>query len=110
MFKVVLWSVLNIVQRRVIVQLIERVLEAILFVVAAQSGLRLFETDGEAPVSLSRRLIRRRLPVTAIVITGLLATGGLLQAAWPGALDALRQQPHGAWWRTFNAPFVQTGR
>jgi hypothetical protein len=105
----VLWCHLNIVQRGVAVQIIERVLEAILFVVAAQSGLRLFEADGEAPVALARRLIRRRLPVTAIVITALLAAGGLLQAAWPGALDALRQQPHGAWWRTFTAPFVQTG-
>jgi hypothetical protein len=109
MFKVVLWCHLNIVQRGVAVQIIERVLEAILFVVAAQSGLRLFEADGEAPVALARRLIRRRLPVTAIVITALLAAGGLLQAAWPGALDALRQQPQGAWWRTFTAPFVQTG-
>lgn len=90
-------------------QIVERVLEAILFVVAAQSGLRLFEVAGEAPLAVARRLIRRRLPVTAIVITTLLAAGGLLQAAWPGALDALRQQPHGAWWRTFTAPFVQTG-
>jgi hypothetical protein len=93
----------------VIVLIIERVLEAILFVVAAQSGVRLFEAAGEPPSALARRLIRRRLPVTAIVITALLAAGSLLQAAWPGALDALRQQPHGAWWRTFTAPFVQAG-
>jgi hypothetical protein len=43
------------------------------------------------------------------VITGLLAAGGLLQAAWPGALEALRQESGGAWWRTCTAPFVQTG-
>jgi hypothetical protein len=109
MFKATLQSSLNIVQRRVTVLIIERVLEAILFVVAAQSGLRLFEVAGEQAPALARLLIRRRLPVTAIAITALLAAGGLLQAAWPGALDALRQQPHGAWWRTFTAPFVQAG-
>jgi hypothetical protein len=43
------------------------------------------------------------------VITALLAAGGVLQAIWPGALAALRQEPHGAWGRTFTAPFVQTG-
>ncbi len=106
-------------------EIIERVLEAVLFVVAAQSGLRLFEQPGqqpgkqpgqqpgkqpgEPPLALARRLIRRRMPVTAIVITTLLAAGGVLQAIWPGALDALRQEPHGAWWRPFTAPFVQTG-
>jgi hypothetical protein len=101
---------LNIVQRRVIMLIVvERVLEALLFVVAAQAGRRLFGASDEPVPALARRLIRRRLPVTAIVITALLAAGALLQLAWPGALDALRQQPHGAWWRTFTAPFVQTG-
>ena len=89
--------------------IIERALEAVLFLAAAQAGLRLFEKPGEPVLALARRLIRRRRPVTAIVITALLAAGGLLQALWPGALDALRQEPHGAWWRTFTAPFVQTG-
>jgi hypothetical protein len=88
---------------------VERVLEALLFVVAAQAGRRLFGPADEPVPALVRRLIRRRLPVTAIVITALLAAGGLLQVAWPGALDALQRQPHGAWWRTFTAPFVQTG-
>jgi hypothetical protein len=96
-------------RRAIMLIVVERVLEALLFVVAAQAGRRLFGPADEPVPALARRLIRRRLPVTAIVITALLAAGALLQLAWPGALDALRQQPHGAWWRTFTAPFVQTG-
>jgi hypothetical protein len=89
--------------------IIERVLEAVLFVVAAQAGIRWFSGPDEQVPALTRRLVRRRLPAAAIVITALLAAGCLLQAAWPGALQALRQEPSGGWWRNFTAPFVQTG-
>jgi hypothetical protein len=89
--------------------IIERVLEGVLIAVAAQAGIRWLSVPDEQVSALTRRLVRRRLPVVAIVITALLAVGCLAEAAWPGTLDALRQEPSGAWWRSFTAPFVQTG-
>jgi hypothetical protein len=89
--------------------IIDRILEGVLFAIAFRTGLRLLSQPGETPPALARRLGRRRLPVVAIVITAVLAAGCVLELAWPGALDALRQQPSGAWWQTFTAPFVQEG-
>jgi hypothetical protein len=89
--------------------LVERMLEAILFITAARTGVRLLSQPDETAPALARRLARRRVPVTAIVITALLTAGCLLEVAWPGALATLRQAPDGAWWQTFTAPFVQDG-
>jgi hypothetical protein len=89
--------------------IIERILEGALFAIAARTGLRLLSQPGETAPALTRRLGRRRLPIVAIIITAALAAGCGLELAWPGALDALRQQPSGAWWQAFTAPFVQEG-
>jgi hypothetical protein len=91
------------------VVLIERVLEAVLFVVAVRTGVRLFSQPDEPVPALVRRLARRRVPVAAITITALLTAGAILEVLWRPALDTLRTEPGGAWWRTFTAPFVQTG-
>jgi membrane associated rhomboid family serine protease len=50
-----------------------------------------------------------RVPVTAIGITAALCLGSLLEVFWSGALDALRNDSSGQWWRVFTAPFVQDG-
>jgi hypothetical protein len=89
--------------------IIERVLEAVLFVVAAKTAIALFSAPDEPALVLGRRLSRRRLPVAAIVITAALIAGCLLEVAWPGALSALRAGPASAWWHVFTAPFVQDG-
>jgi membrane associated rhomboid family serine protease len=89
--------------------LIERILEGALFAIALRTGLRLLSQPGEEAPALVRRLGRQRLPIAAIIITAVLIAGCVLELAWPGALDALRQQPSGAWWQTFTAPFVQEG-
>ena len=89
--------------------IIERVLEAVLFVVAAKTAIALFSAPDEPALVLGRRLSRRRLPVAAIVITTALIAGCLLEVAWPGALSALRTGPASAWWQVFTAPFVQDG-
>jgi hypothetical protein len=87
----------------------ERILEGALFAIATRTGLRLLSQPGESAPALARRLGRQRLPIVAIIITAVLAAGCVLELAWPGALDALRQQPSGAWWQAFTAPFVQEG-
>jgi hypothetical protein len=89
--------------------IIERILEGALFAVTARTGIRLLSQPGESGPALVRRLGRRRLPIVAIIITAVLVAGCVLELAWPGALDALRQQSSGAWWRAFTAPFVQEG-
>lgn len=89
--------------------LIDRILEGALFAIALRTGLRLLSQPGEDAPALVRRLGRQRLPVVTIIITTALIAGCVLELAWPGALDALRQQPSGAWWQTFTAPFVQEG-
>jgi hypothetical protein len=89
--------------------IIERVLEAVLFVVAAKTAIALFSAPDEPALVLFRRLSRRRRPVAAIVITATLIAGCLLEVAWPGALSALRTGPASAWWQVFTAPFVQDG-
>lgn len=89
--------------------LIERILEGALFAIALRTGLRLLSQPGEEAPALARRLCRQRLPIVTIIITAVLVAGCVLELAWPGALDALRQQPSGAWWQTFTAPFMQEG-
>jgi membrane associated rhomboid family serine protease len=89
--------------------LIQRILEGALFAIAIRTGLRLLSQPGEEAPALARRLGRHRLPIVTIIITAALAAGCVLELAWPGALDALRQQPSGAWWQTFTAPFMQEG-
>ncbi|HEY2287192.1 MAG TPA: rhomboid family intramembrane serine protease [Streptosporangiaceae bacterium] len=87
----------------------ERILEGVLFAIAVRTGVRLLSQPGETAPALARRLGRQRPPIAAIIITTVLAAGCVLELAWPGALDALRQQPSGAWWQAFTAPFVQEG-
>jgi membrane associated rhomboid family serine protease len=89
--------------------LVERILEAVLFFIAARTGVRFLSAPDETWLAMSRRLTQRRLPVAAIAITVALTAGCLLELAWPGALDALRSDSSGAWWRVLTAPFVQEG-
>ncbi|MEU8659180.1 hypothetical protein [Actinoplanes philippinensis] len=53
---------------------------------------------------------RGRFPVVAAVLTGLILGGLALQAAWPGAMAALDNDPsaHG-WWRPFTSVLMQNG-
>jgi hypothetical protein len=52
----------------------------------------------------------KRFPVVSVVLTGLILGGLLLQAAWPGAMDALNSDPskHG-WWRQLTSVLMQNG-
>lgn len=69
--------------------IIERVLEAVLFVVAAKTAIALFSAPDEPALVLGRRLSRRRLPVAAIIVAlaewqwgRLIAAVIWLTAAW----------------------------
>jgi hypothetical protein len=52
----------------------------------------------------------KRFPVVSAVLTGLILGGLLLQAAWPGAMEALDSDPskHG-WWRPLTSVLMQNG-
>ncbi|BCJ39568.1 hypothetical protein GCM10010168_92530 [Actinoplanes ianthinogenes] len=53
---------------------------------------------------------RRRFPVLAIVLTGLVIGGLILQATWHGAMDALDSDPsRGGWWRPLTSVIMQNG-
>jgi len=51
---------------------------------------------------------RKRFPAVSAVLTALILGGLLLQAAWPGAMDALDSDPskHG-WWRQLTSVLMQ---
>jgi hypothetical protein len=87
----------------------ERILEGALFAVTFRTGIRLLSQPGESESGMARRLASRRRPIVAVIITAALVAGCVLELAWPGALDALRQQPSGPWWQACTAPFVQEG-
>lgn len=95
--------------------IVERILQAVLMLVALRTGVRLVarrtparRTDGlEGEL---RTLPGQRFPLTAAVVTGLLVAGVVLEACWPDALDALRRDPSShQWWRLLTSPFVQDG-
>jgi Rhomboid family len=89
---------------------VENVLEGVLFVVAMNTGVNLLSPrSADRDASFLTMLRDHRLPVTAVVITVGLCVGSLLEVFWPGALDALRDDSSGQWWRLFTAPFVQDG-
>lgn len=92
--------------------LIARMLEGLLAVVAVLSGLVVLrnraDLDGRNH-ELWQLIRSRRFPIVAVVVTGILLAGCLAQAAWPGTLDALRNDGSAQWWRGLTAPFVQDG-
>jgi hypothetical protein len=90
--------------------IIERVLEGVLFVVAMNTGVNLLGPEKmDGGVSVLTMLRSHRFPVTAVVVSAALCLGSLLELFWSGALDALRNDPSGQWWRVLTAPFVQDG-
>src|SRR4051812_24527543 len=62
-------------------------------------------------VKTGQRLpFQRRFPAVAVALTALIVGGLLLQAAWPGAMDALDSEPSRAgWWRPFTSVLMQSG-
>ncbi|MFI2645721.1 hypothetical protein [Streptomyces sp. NPDC018610] len=53
---------------------------------------------------------RRPVPWGAIALTGLAVGAVLLQAAWPGAMNALDNDPRrSGWWRVLTSTFMQNG-
>lgn len=103
--------------RQGVAMVVERIAEALLVVIALRAGIRVAasarrggSTRGLGLEGEIRTLVvKPRMPITAIVITGLLVAGALTQVLVPGAFDALRNDAGGGWWRAFTAAFVQDG-
>ncbi len=74
---------------------------ALLMVLIASSGLAL----------VGRDTIRQRpIPWVAVGLTTLAVAGVVLQLCWPGAMDALDDDPaKSGWWRVLTSVFMQNG-
>lgn len=90
--------------------MIDQIFEAVLVVITINTGVRVLNlgrkpSQGEQTLFV---LAQRRLPLAAMAIVAALVAGSVLEASWPGALDALRRSSSShQWWRVFTAPFVQ---
>jgi hypothetical protein len=92
-------------------EIVERILEAVVLFAALRAGLALVELpwgDGQGR-ALRAELRRRPLPVVAITLMLALTAGLVVSLASPAALRALSDPPGAAGWRLFTAPFVQDG-
>ncbi|GGZ46293.1 hypothetical protein GCM10010371_01770 [Streptomyces subrutilus] len=82
---------------------------ALVFNVTTAALMVLMFKGGQA-LSGEGALRGRRVPWTAVVLTGLALAGVALQLCWAGAMDALDGDPsRSGWWRVVTSVFVQNG-
>src|SRR5690242_7379198 len=84
-------------------------LSAILFNISTAALLVLMLRTGVLLVGEST-IRHRPVPWAAVALTGLAVGAVLLQASWPGAMDALDNDPRRTgWWRVVTSVFMQNG-